>query len=60
MWPGRWFIPGEIPVEGCGEGGELFLCEPGCTMVVQRSFPVWLENITGVLSSFFASGGAVV
>ena len=25
----------------------------GCTLVLQRSFPVWFENITGVLSSFF-------
>ena len=46
--------------QGCGEGGELVAVQPGCTMGLQRSFPVWLEYITGVLSSFFAAGGAVV
>ena len=24
----------------------------GCVLVLQGSFPVWFENITGVLSSF--------
>lgn len=33
--------------------------QPGCTLVVQRSFPVWLEYIIGVLFSFFVAGGAV-
>ncbi len=47
-------------VEGCGEGGELFLGEPGCMLAVQRSFPVGFEVISGDLSLIFAVGGAVV
>ena len=25
-WSGCWFVPGEVFIQGCGEGGELFLC----------------------------------
>ena len=52
-WSGCWLVPEEVFVQGCGERGELIAVQPGCTMVLQRSFPVWLEYITGVLSSFF-------
>ena len=54
---GVWFVPGEVLVEGCDECCELVAGEPGCTMVSQRSFPVWFEYITGVLSSFLPSVG---
>lgn len=59
-WSGCWLVPEEVFVQGCDECGELVAVQPGCTLVVQRSFPVWLEYITGVLFSFFASGEAVV
>ena len=47
-------------VQGCDECGGLVAVQPGCTMVLQRSFPVWVEYITGVLSLFFVAGGVVV
>ena len=53
MWFLVWFDPGEVVGEGCDECGELFVGEPGCTLVWQRSFPVWLEVIAGVLFSIF-------
>lgn len=39
-WSGGWFIPVEGLFEGFDERGELVAGEPGCTMVLQRSFPV--------------------
>ena len=53
-------FPGEVLIEGCSESGELLLCETSCTLVVQRSFPVWLEVICDDLSSIFATGETVV
>lgn len=37
-WSDRWFVSGEVLVQGCGEYGELLGGEPGCTIVSQRSF----------------------
>lgn len=51
-----WFDPGEVGVEGCDECGELRGGEAGCTLVVQRSFLVWFENIFGDLSSRLPAG----
>lgn len=41
----------------------LFRAVANCALVspvIRWSFSVWIENITGVLSSFFAFGGVVV
>lgn len=50
---GIYFFPDEVLIQGCGVWVELYAGEPGCTIVVQRSFPVWLENICSDLSSIF-------
>ena len=36
---GAWFVPGEVLVEDRDECYELVAGEPGCTMVLQQSFP---------------------
>ena len=59
-WSGCWLVPEEVFVQGCDECGELVAVQLGCRLVLQRSFPVGLEYITGILSSFFVAGGAVV
>ena len=58
-WSATWFVPGEVLVQGCGEGSELLLGERRLCAGVATVFPVWLEVICDDLTLIFSSGGAV-
>ena len=51
-WSGCWFVPEEVCVQGSDECGELVAVQPGCTMVLQRSFRFGLSILLAFYPHF--------
>jgi len=56
-WSGVWFVPGEVLFRAVMRVANCALVSGGCTLVVQRSFPVVFEVICRGLTLIFALVG---